>query len=211
MPISLFPSNIPRGKRLFDLILTLASLPLALPLVVLVALILWLVDGKPVFFCQQRPGYKGRIFTMYKFRTMRHAVDRYGNLLPVSQRLTPLGRMLRASSLDELPELFNVLRGEMSWVGPRPLLISYMKHYSPEQARRHDVIPGITGWAQISGRNALTWEDKFRLDVWYIDHWSFWLDVRILLLTVWKVLKREGINPPGKVEVEDFTGSPENN
>ncbi len=211
MPFSLFPSHIPLHKRLFDLALALTGLILALPLMAWIALIIGLIDGKPVFFRQQRPGYKGNIFTLYKFRTMRHAVNRLGNPLPDSQRMTAFGRILRASSLDELPQLFNVVRGEMSWVGPRPLLIAYLSRYSPQQARRHDVVPGITGWAQIHGRNALTWEDKFNLDIWYVDHWSFWLDVKILLLTIWKVSKREGINPPGRAEVEEFLGNSEDN
>ncbi len=211
MPFSLFPSHIPLHKRLFDLALALTGLILALPLMAWIALIIGLIDGKPVFFRQQRPGYKGNIFTLYKFRTMRHAVNRLGNPLPDSQRMTAFGRILRASSLDELPQLFNVVRGEMSWVGPRPLLIAYLSRYSPQQARRHDVVPGITGWAQIHGRNALTWEDKFNLDIWYVDHWSFWLDVKILLLTIWMVSKREGINPPGRAEVEEFLGNSEDN
>lgn len=138
---------------------------------------------------------------------MREAYDANGNLLPDAQRLTPLGRFLRATSLDELPELFNVLRGEMSLVGPRPLLVAYLERYTPEQMRRHDVLPGITGWAQVNGRNALSWEDKFRLDVWYVDHWSLWLDLKILVLTVWKVLRREGINQPGQATMEEFMGS----
>jgi lipopolysaccharide/colanic/teichoic acid biosynthesis glycosyltransferase len=139
---------------------------------------------------------------------MREARDAQGNLLPDEERLTRLGRFLRASSLDELPEMLNVLRGEMSWVGPRPLLMQYLPRYSPEQARRHDVLPGITGWAQINGRNALTWQDKFKLDVWYVDHWSFWLDLRILVLTVLKVLRREGISQPGHATAQEFMGNP---
>lgn len=209
MPLSLFPSGVPIRKRVFDLALTLPGFLLAAPLMGLIALLLWLVEGSPVTFRQQRPGFKHRLFSLYKFRTMRQAVDALGNPLPDSQRITPIGRFLRATSLDELPELINVLRGEMSLVGPRPLLPAYLERYSPEQARRHDVLPGITGWAQINGRNALTWEDKFRLDVWYVDHWSLRLDINILLLTIWKVLKREGINPPGKAEVEEFMGSAE--
>jgi lipopolysaccharide/colanic/teichoic acid biosynthesis glycosyltransferase len=161
-----------------------------------------------VFFRQSRPGYRGEIFQVYKFRTMTDARDEAGDLLPDAERLTPLGRSLRASSLDELPELFNVVRGEMSWVGPRPLLVQYLERYSSEQMRRHDVLPGITGWAQINGRNALTWEDKFRLDVWYVDHWSFGLDVKILLQTIWKVIRREGISQPGHVSAEEFMGNP---
>ena len=154
-----------------------------------------------------RPGYLGKPFTLYKFRTMRDERDTNGNLLPDELRLTHFGRFLRSTSLDELPELFNVLRGEMSLVGPRPLLMQYLERYNSEQARRHHVLPGITGWSQINGRNALTWEDKFRFDVWYVDHWSIWLDIKILLLTIWKVIKREGINQPGHVTAEEFMGS----
>jgi lipopolysaccharide/colanic/teichoic acid biosynthesis glycosyltransferase len=144
---------------------------------------------------------------VYKFRSMRDLNGPDGNPLPDAERITPLGRFLRASSLDELPELFSVLRGEMSLVGPRPLMAKYLARYSPEQARRHNVVPGITGWAQVNGRNALSWEDKFRLDVWYVDHWSFWLDVRILALTFWKVVRREGISEPGEATAREFMGS----
>jgi lipopolysaccharide/colanic/teichoic acid biosynthesis glycosyltransferase len=154
-----------------------------------------------------RPGHFGRPFKIYKFRTMTDERDAQGNLLPDAERLTRLGRFLRSTSLDELPELFNILRGEMSIVGPRPLLMQYLDRYSPEQARRHDVLPGVTGWAQINGRNALTWEDKFKLDVWYVDHWSFWLDIKILFLTAWKVIRREGISQPGHATAEKFTGN----
>jgi sugar transferase EpsL len=201
------PEGIPWSKRVMDLLLVLLGMVIALPLMGLIALAIWLFEGPPVFFCQPRPGYKGRIFKLCKFRTMREAYDANGNLLPDAQRLTPLGRFLRATSLDELPELFNVLRGEMSLVGPRPLLVAYLERYTPEQMRRHDVLPGITGWAQVNGRNALSWEDKFRLDVWYVDHWSLWLDLKILALTVWKVLRREGINQPGQATMEEFMGS----
>lgn len=201
------PEGIPWSKRVMDLLLVLLGMVIALPLMGLIALAIWLFEGPPVFFCQPRPGYKGRIFKLCKFRTMREAYDANGNLLPDAQRLTPLGRFLRATSLDELPELFNVLRGEMSLVGPRPLLVAYLERYTPEQMRRHDVLPGITGWAQVNGRNALSWEDKFRLDVWYVDHWSLWLDLKILVLTVWKVLRREGINQPGQATMEEFMGS----
>ncbi len=166
-----------------------------------------LAHGSPVLFTQVRPGYFGRPFKIYKFRTMTDERDTQGNLLPDAERLTRLGRFLRASSLDELPELFNVLRGEMSLVGPRPLLMQYLTRYTPEQARRHAVLPGITGWAQVNGRNALTWEDKFRLDVWYVENWSFWLDIQILWMTAWKVVKREGISQPGHATAEEFMGS----
>ena len=204
-----FPPGIPLRKRLFDLALTLPLLLLAVPILLLTALLVLLVDGAPIFFRQPRPGYRGQIFTVIKFRTMRHAVDASGAPLPDARRLLPLGRFLRASSLDELPELLHVLRGQMSLVGPRPLLVDYLPRYSAEQARRHHVLPGITGWAQVNGRNTLTWEEKFTLDVWYVDHWSLWLDVRILALTAWKVLKREGISQPGQATSAEFLGTPD--
>jgi len=204
----MFPRGIPLSKRVLDLALTSLGLIVLSPVLLVVALLLARKHGTPLLFRQQRPGYKGRPFFIYKFRTMTDVRDADGRLLPDAERLTSLGRFLRASSLDELPELFNVLRGEMSLVGPRPLLMQYLERYSPEQARRHQVLPGVTGWAQINGRNALTWEDKFRLDVWYVDNWSFWLDVKILLLTIWKVLKREGISQPGHATAEEFMGSP---
>jgi lipopolysaccharide/colanic/teichoic acid biosynthesis glycosyltransferase len=197
---------VPLSKRIFDLLLTIPGLILISPILLLVAILVRIVHGKPIFFTQVRPGFQGELFTLYKFRTMTDQRDEKGGLLPDEQRLTSLGRFLRATSLDELPELFNVLRGEMSLVGPRPLLIQYLDRYSPEQARRHDVLPGITGWAQVNGRNALTWEDKFRLDVWYVDNWSLWLDIKILALTLWKVVKREGISQPGHATAEEFMG-----
>jgi sugar transferase EpsL len=204
---ALHPARIPLRKRAFDLLLTIPGLAvLALPLVIL-GLLIRLKLGSPVLFRQTRPGFKGRPFTLYKFRTMTDERDAAGRLLPDERRLTGLGRFLRSFSLDDLPNAFNVLRGEMSVVGPRPLLMEYLERYSPEQARRHDVLPGITGWAQVNGRNALTWEDKFRLDVWYVDHWSLALDVRILALTAWKVLRREGISQPGFATAEEFRGS----
>ena len=171
-----------------------------------VALLVRIIHGKPVLFRQVRPGYLGKPFQIYKFRTMTETYDAHGNLLPDTQRLTRLGRFLRATSIDELPELLNVLRGEMSLVGPRPLLVQYLERYTPEQARRHHMLPGVTGWAQINGRNALTWEDKFLLDAWYVDHWSLGLDIKILLRTIWKVLSREGISQPGHATAEEFTG-----
>ena len=207
MPAHLFPPGISTGKRLFDLLLTIPGLLLLSPFLGLIALVLWLNQGSPVFFRQKRPGYKGKTFTNLKFSTMRDLKGPDGRFLPDSQRITPFGRFLRSSSLDELPELFNVLRGEMSLVGPRPLLVAYLDRYSPKQARRHDTLPGMTGWAQINGRNVLSWEDKFRLDVWYVDHRSFWLDVKILALTLWKVVKREGITPPGEENVQEFRGA----
>ncbi len=206
--LSMFlPADVPLSKRIFDLSLTIPGLILISPLLAVVAILLRLFHGKPVLFSQVRPGYRGELFAVYKFRTMTDRRDDAGNLLPDEQRLTRLGRFLRGTSLDELPELFNVLRGEMSLVGPRPLLVQYLERYSPEQARRHDVLPGITGWAQINGRNVLSWEDKFRLDVWYVDHWSLWLDIKILALTFWKVIKREGISQPGHATAEEFMGN----
>ena len=198
-------------KRLFDLLASaIGLLILAVPL----ALLAWQVRrklGSPVLFTQVRPGLHGQPFRMVKFRTMTDARDAGGALLPDAQRLTAFGRFLRASSLDELPELWNVLRGEMSLVGPRPLLMEYLPLYSPEQARRHEVRPGITGWAQVNGRNAISWADKFALDVWYVDHRSVWLDVRILWLTVRKVLVRDGISAPGDATMPKFEGINENN
>jgi lipopolysaccharide/colanic/teichoic acid biosynthesis glycosyltransferase len=205
----MFPPGVPLSKRLFDLALTIPGLILLSPVMVIIALLVRLFHGSPIFFRQMRPGYRGQPFYIYKFRTMTDQRDAQGNLLPDEQRLTSLGRFLRTTSLDELPELFHVLRGQMSLVGPRPLLMQYLERYTPEQARRHEVLPGITGWAQINGRNALTWEDKFRMDVWYVDHWSLWLDIKILLITFWKVLKREGIAQPGFATAEEFMGSQE--
>jgi len=206
----LFPVGIPRSKRIFDLALTLPGLVLFFPILLLVALIVGMLHGRPILFSQMRPGYREELFTLHKFRTMRDKSDADGNLLPDEERLTRVGKLLRASSLDELPELFAVLRGKMSLVGPRPLLIQYLDRYSPDQARRHDVLPGITGWAQIHGRNVLTWEDKFLLDVWYVDNWSLGLDARILAQTFWKVFKREGINQPGHATAELFMGNDSN-
>jgi sugar transferase EpsL len=203
----LFPEGLPRSKRLFDLFFSLIALLLTSPVMLLIALIVRLFLGNPILFRQQRPGYLGRPFFILKFRTMTSARDSKGNLLPDSRRLTRLGRFLRNLSLDELPELFNILWGDMSWIGPRPLLMEYLELYSPEQMRRHQVYPGLTGWAQVNGRNALTWQDKFRMDTWYVDHWTFWLDMKILLLTLWKVLTREGITQPGQATTEYFSGN----
>ena len=203
----MFPPGVPISKRIFDLLLTSLGLALISPILALLAALIWLAHGWPLIFSQVRPGYRGRLFRIYKFRTMTEERDKFGNLLPDEERLTRLGHLLRATSLDELPELINVLRGQMSLVGPRPLLVQYLERYTPEQARRHDVLPGITGWAQINGRNALTWEAKFRLDVWYVDNWSFWLDIKILGLTLWKVVKREGISQPGHATAQEFMGS----
>ena len=184
----------------------MALLLLCVPLLFLI----WQVRrklGSPVFFCQTRPGLNGKPFKMVKFRTMTDARGPDGQLLPDADRLTSFGRFLRASSLDELPELWNVLKGDMSLVGPRPLLVEYLPLYSPEQARRHEMRPGITGWAQVNGRNALSWDDKFKLDVWYVDHRSMWLDIKILWLTVRKVLVREGISAAGEATMTRFTGT----
>jgi len=208
MTAQLFPQGIPAAKRIFDLLLILLGLPLVLPLAGITAVLVRLLDGKPLLFRQTRPGYKGRLFEVYKFRTMRiQQVDAAGNPIKDAERITPLGRFLRRTSLDELPELWNVIRGEMSLVGPRPLLPAYLDRYNAEQARRHDVLPGITGWAQVNGRNILSWEDRFRLDVWYVDHWSIWLDIRILVITIWKVLLREGVEAKQGVIMEEFKGS----
>jgi lipopolysaccharide/colanic/teichoic acid biosynthesis glycosyltransferase len=205
--VKLFPAGIPLTKRLFDLVCSAVLLVILSPLLLLTAVLVRIFLGTPVLFRQQRPGWHGTPFNVIKFRTMSDATDSAGSLLPDSERLTRLGRILRATSLDEWPELVNILRGEMSLVGPRPLLMEYLERYSPEQMRRHDVLPGITGWAQVHGRNALAWDDKFRLDVWYVDHWSFWLDLKILFMTVWKAIKREGISQPGHATAEKFMGS----
>lgn len=193
-------------KRLFDLIVAIVLLVLLCIPLLLLAVVIRLRLGSPVLFRQVRPGLHGRPFTMVKFRTMTDGRGPDGALLPDAQRLTPFGRMLRSTSLDELPELWNVLRGEMSLVGPRPLLMEYLPLYTPAQARRHEVRPGITGWAQVNGRNALSWEERFSLDVWYVDHRTFWLDLRILWLTVRKVLVRDGISAQGEATMSKFTG-----
>lgn len=194
------------SKRVADLLVSVAALLLIAPALLVIAVAIRLTLGGPVLFRQRRPGLGGRPFTIFKFRTMTDACDAQGQLLPDSQRLTALGRWLRATSLDELPELINVLRGEMSLVGPRPLLIEYLDRYSPGQSRRHEAKPGITGWAQINGRNALSWEEKFELDVWYVDHRSMWLDTKILWLTLIKVFKREGVSAEGHSTMPVFMG-----
>lgn len=194
-------------KRIFDFVIALLLLVLfSMPMLVMILLVRSML-GSPVFFSQVRPGMHCKPFKMIKFRTMTEERGPDGQLLPDVMRLTHLGRFLRSTSLDELPELWNVLRGEMSLVGPRPLLSEYLLLYSPEQARRHVVRPGITGWAQVNGRNSLSWEDKFRLDVWYVDHQSIWLDIRIIWLTVEKVLLREGISAQGEATMPKFTGT----
>jgi lipopolysaccharide/colanic/teichoic acid biosynthesis glycosyltransferase len=182
---SLFPPGVPISKRILDYLLMLVLSPILLPLLALTALLVAIFLGRPVIFSQKRAGYRGQTFTLYKFRSMTDG----------------------ATSLDELPELLNVLKGEMSLIGPRPLLVSYLPRYNAAQARRHDVLPGITGWAQVNGRNNVSWEIKFKLDVWYVDHWSLWLDISILFKTAWKVISREGINQPGNATAQEFTGS----
>ena len=194
-------------KRIFDAggaaLLLIAAAPLLLVLAVLTRMFL----GGPVLFRQTRVGLHGMTFEMIKFRTMTEARSDEGELKPDHERLTRFGRWMRGASLDELPELLNVVKGDMSLVGPRPLLVEYLDRYTPEQARRHEVQPGVTGWAQVNGRNALSWEDRFRLDVWYVDHQTFWLDLRILAMTVKKVLRRDGISAPGEATMQKFTGS----
>ncbi len=194
-------------KRALDLLIAALALALLSPVLLAVACGVRAAIGRPVLFRQQRPGLRGRPFTILKFRTMADARDQAGNLLPDAERLSGFGRFLRSTSLDELPELWNVLRGEMSLVGPRPLLMQYLPRYTPEQARRHEVRPGITGWAQINGRNALSWEEKFALDVWYVDNLSVGLDLRIIAATLGKIVKREGISQPGQATAEEFMGS----
>lgn len=194
-------------KRVFDVVVSAIALVALAPVMGLIALAVWRTMGRPVLFRQVRPGLHGKPFVMYKFRTMRDLRDAEGKLLPDEMRLTPFGRWLRATSLDELPELLNVLRGEMSLVGPRPLLMEYLERYTPEQARRHEVKPGITGWAQIHGRNNLSWDERFKLDVWYVDNWSLWLDLKILWRTLWMVLRREGISAQGHATMPEFRGS----
>jgi len=194
------------GKRLFDLCLTIPGLLILSPVLAVIAILVRLKLGSPVIFFQKRPGLNGRPFTIYKFRTMTDERDEKGNLLPDRDRLTPFGKFLRATSLDELPELWNVLKGEMSLVGPRPLLMEYLDRYTLEQARRHEVRPGITGWAQVNGRNAVDWEDRFKMDVWYVDNMSFGLDMKILFLTLLNVFNRHGINQPGQATMEKYKG-----
>ena len=198
---------MPSSKRILDLVSASLGLLVLSPLILLIAILVAIFIGMPILFRQQRPGYKARPFYIYKFRTMTDTRDAEGNLLPDAARLTRFGRFLRSLSLDELPELYNILRGDMSLVGPRPLITEYLPLYSPEQMRRHDVVPGLTGWAQINGRNAIDWPTRFALDVWYVDHRSFWLDIQIIVKTVWKVIKRENVNQPGQATIEFFTGN----
>jgi lipopolysaccharide/colanic/teichoic acid biosynthesis glycosyltransferase len=193
-------------KRLIDIIGSLVGLTISSPIIVIISILIYITMGKPIFFKQVRPGLRGKPFVIYKFRTMLDLRDENGNLLPDERRLTTIGRFLRSTTLDELPEFWNVLKGDMSLVGPRPLLMEYLDRYTPEQARRHEVKPGMTGWAQINGRNAISWEEKFKLDVWYVDNWNVLLDLKIIFLTVLKVLKREGISAEGHVTMPEFKG-----
>ena len=202
-------THFSRGlKTIGDRVMAALLLLLFSPILLVVAIVLQVRMGGPIVFTQPRPGKNGKIFTVYKFRTMTSDCDKDGNLLSDEERLIPLGQFLRKASLDELPQLWNVLIGDMSFVGPRPLLVRYLERYNSEQARRHDVLPGITGWAQVNGRNALTWDQKFRLDIWYVDNWSLWLDLKILLLTVKKVFKQEGISQnENVVAMPEFWGN----
>lgn len=194
-------------KRSFDLLVSIILLVILIIPILVVSLMIYISMGKPIMFKQKRPGLKGKPFFIYKFRTMTNEKDKNGELLPDHLRMTSIGRFIRKLSLDELPQLFNVLKGDISLVGPRPLLMEYLPLYNENQARRHNVKPGITGWAQVNGRNAISWEEKFDLDVWYVDHKSFWLDMKILFKTFFKVIKREGISQEGNETVEKFTGN----
>ncbi|WP_302541718.1 sugar transferase [uncultured Clostridium sp.] len=194
-------------KRLLDITISLIALIFLLPLISLIYLSVRINLGSPAFFLQERVGKDNKIFKMIKFRTMKNSTDKNGNLLSDNERVTKFGSFLRSFSLDELPELINILKGDMSLVGPRALLVQYLGLYNDEQIRRHEVLPGLTGWAQINGRNSITWSEKFKLDVWYVDNWSLWLDIKIFFLTFWKVLKREGINQSESVTMEYFNGS----
>jgi sugar transferase EpsL len=198
------------AKRVTDIILAGSALLISAPLMATIALAIRWSMGRPILFWQMRPGYRGEPFKLLKFRTMNAARDARGCLLPDAARLTPIGSLLRRLSLDELPQLWNVFRGDMSLVGPRPLLMQYVDRYTPEQARRHDKKPGITGWAQVHGRNGLTWPEKFSLDLWYVDNWSLWLDIRIIVRTLWQVLKRDGISQPGHATMAEFSASERN-
>ena len=194
-------------KRLLDITISLIALFFLLPLMSLIYLLVIINLGNPAFFLQERVGKDNKIFKMIKFRTMKNSADKNGNLLSDNERVTKFGSFLRSFSLDELPELINILKGDMSLVGPRALLVQYLGLYNDEQIRRHEVLPGLTGLAQINGRNSITWSEKFKLDVWYVDNWSLWLDIKIFFLTFWKVLKREGINQSESVTMEYFNGS----
>lgn len=194
-------------KRLLDISTSFFGLVIFSPVFLFISILVKLGSVGPTLFKQKRPGKNGKIFWMYKFRTMKELRDEDGELLSVDKRITKVGKILRKLSLDELPELWNVLKGDMSLVGPRPLLVKYLDRYTSEQARRHEVKPGITGWAQVNGRNAITWEEKFKYDVWYVDNWNFWLDIKIIFMSIAKVIKGEGINQPGQVTMEEFKGN----
>ena len=196
-----------KKKRAFDLVISISVLILFAPIMLIVALMVLFFLGPPIFFKQLRPGLQGKPFLILKFRTMIDAYKDNSQLCPDVDRLNLFGQLLRKMSIDELPELFNVIKGDMSLIGPRPLLMQYQERYTPEQRRRCEVKPGITGWAQVNGRNAISWEEKFKLDVWYVDHWSLWLDVKIIGMTIWKILKREGISHPGQATMEEFKGT----
>lgn len=194
-------------KRMLDFIISLVALIILSPLMLIIYILVKINLGSPAFFVQERVGKDNKVFKMIKFRTMRDARDKNGNLLSDNERVTKLGSFLRSFSLDELPELINIIRGDMSLIGPRALLVQYLGLYNDEQIRRHEVLPGLTGWAQINGRNSITWSEKFKLDVWYVDNWSLWLDIKIFFLTFWKVIKREGINQSEGVTMEYFNGT----
>lgn len=194
-------------KSVLDRFVAAIAILILSPAILIVAIAIYIRMGRPIVFAQPRPGKNGEVFQFYKFRTMTSDLDADGNFLPDVQRITAIGKFLRQTSLDELPQLWNVLKGDMSFVGPRPLVVEYLERYSPEQARRHDVTPGITGWAQINGRNSISWTEKFKLDVWYVDNWSLWLDLKILFLTLWKVVKKDGINQSEQDTMEKFIGN----
>ena len=194
-------------KRMLDFIISLVALIILSPLMLIIYVLVRINLGSPAFFVQERVGKDNKIFKMIKFRTMKDARDKNGNLLSDNERVTKFGSLLRSFSLDELPELINIIKGDMSLVGPRALLVEYLKFYNDEQIRRHEMLPGLTGWAQINGRNSITWGEKFKLDVWYVDNWSLWLDIKIFILTFWKVIKREGINQSESVTMEYFNGT----
>lgn len=193
-------------KRMLDIILSIAAIIILFPILIIISIVVYIMLGSPIFFTQNRVGRNGKIFKMIKFRSMLNSKNKNDELLEDNERLTPLGRVLRSTSIDELPELINVIKGDMSLVGPRPLLVEYIPRYSKKQFKRHDVFPGITGWAQINGRNLISWEKKFELDVWYVENWSMLLDIKIILMTVVKVFKRAGINQDDNVTMEEFTG-----
>jgi len=199
----------PLIKRVFDIIFALIAVVLLSPVFLVVSIVIIISDGFPVFFTQVRPGKNGVPFKLHKFRSMKKAQDQKIELSTDGERITKFGNFLRRTSVDELPELFSVLEGKMSIVGPRPLLMQYLERYSGEQARRHEMLPGITGWAQINGRNTISWEEKFRLDIWYVDHWTFCLDIKIILQTVWKVIKGEDVSQPGRATMDEFMGNAE--